>query len=55
MYTGESQDEQNYVFKLPLLISFFKKKIEVLSLSKSDTHNTCGDGLLVVTYAAVLS
>jgi hypothetical protein len=42
-----------YVLKLPLLETLSKKKVDVASLGVTDTHNTRGDGLLVISYAAI--
>jgi hypothetical protein len=43
-----------YILKLPLLITLSKEIVDVVSLSVADTHDARGDGLLVISNAAIL-
>jgi hypothetical protein len=53
VYTGGCQGIA-YVIILPLLVAFPQQEVDVVSLSKTNTHNASGDGLLIVTDTTIL-
>ena len=42
------------IIKLPLLDTIFQEKVEVISLSRTNTHNACRNGLGVIVSTALL-